>query len=150
MKKKYKGLFLFLFLLAALAVYTAWRSRAYHRSAESLADKSVIGQGKPVLMELGASWCPPCRLMMPVLKALSESHSRQFTVATVDVDEDAAAAGKYNVSAIPMLIFFDADGNELYRQTGYMSKEEILGKWEKLGLALNTTDPQEAEGMSAP
>jgi len=147
MKEKYKGLFLFLFLLAALAVYTARRSYVYHTSARSLADKSVVGRGRPVLMEFGASWCPPCRQMMPVLKDLAENHSQQFTVAVVDVDEDAVAAQQYNVGPIPLLIFFDAEGGELYRQIGYMSKEEILERWEKLGLGLTSTPetPDEAE-----
>jgi thioredoxin 1 len=87
----------------------------------------------PTMMELGASWCPPCRAIKPVMKDLQDNYSG-FNVRYVDVEQDAATARKYNVSAIPVIVFMDAAGNTLHTQVGYISKNSVLARWEQLGV----------------
>jgi thioredoxin 1 len=103
-------------------------------AVHSFADTSVIGKGKPVLLELGADKCVPCKMMVPVLEELSEQYRQQFTVAFHDVWKDPAPAEKYNLNIIPTQIFFDKDGKELYRHEGFFAKEDILAKWKELGV----------------
>ena len=55
-----------------------------HQQAAGLADDTVIGKGKPVLLELGSHSCVPCKKMMPILDELSTEQTA-FTVSFVDV-----------------------------------------------------------------
>lgn len=117
-----------------------------HKSSDqtamvNFADISVIGQGTPVLLELGTQLSAPCRTMTLVLVELTKEYPRQFTIAYRDVQKDYAAVQKYRILAVPAQIFFDKDGQELFRCEGPISKEEILAKWKELGLDLSAKEP---------
>ena len=95
----------------------------------------------PVLMDLGADKCIPCKMMMPVLEALEKEYAGKLSVVFVDVWKNPGAAPKYGVQSIPTQLFFDASGKELFRHTGSYSKEEILAKWKELGVNLDAVTP---------
>jgi len=88
----------------------------------------------PHLIDLGAGKCIPCKMMKPILDDLKQNYNEQFKVTFIDVWENQDQAKKYNVKMIPTQIFFDANGNELFRHEGFYSKDDILGKWKELGI----------------
>lgn len=90
----------------------------------------------PHLIDLGAGKCIPCKMMKPILDDLKQNYNEQFKVTFIDVWENQDQAKKYNIKMIPTQIFFDANGNELFRHEGFYSKEDILSKWEELGINL--------------
>ena len=104
-----------------------------HQQATGLADDTVIGKGKPVLLELGSHSCVPCKKMMPILAELSTEQSA-FTVSFVDVWAAEEKSEQYNIELIPTQIFFDKDGAELFRHVGFYPKEDILKKWKEFGI----------------
>lgn len=108
------------------------RVRISNLSAD-LPDDSVVGGGKPVLLQLGAHWCPPCRQQLPVMVELGKEQNA-FLTAFLNVDEYPDKARSYGVSSIPVLIFFSADGRELYRYVGFHRKDDILTQWKQLGI----------------
>ena len=92
-------------------------------------------EGKlPKLLDLGADKCTSCKMMKPILDELRTENAGKFVVEFLDVFKNKDEAEKYKVQSIPTQIFFDADGKELYRHTGFLSKEDILKKWKELGL----------------
>jgi thioredoxin 1 len=107
----------------------------------NFASDSVIGKGMPVLLELGTQLSAPCRKMALTLNELAKEYPRQFTIAYHDVQKDYAVVQKYRILAVPAQIFFDKDGNELFRHEGPFSKEEILAKWKELGLESSAKEP---------
>lgn len=121
-----------LLLIAVYAVVTI-RNIRQQKQLEHLPDDSVIGKGKPVLLELGAHWCGPCRQMTPILNELA-AEQQAFTVAFLNIDISKEIAMYYNVQSIPTQIFFDKDGYELFRHVGFYAKEDILAKWTELGV----------------
>lgn len=90
----------------------------------------------PRLLDLGASKCVPCKMMVPVLDELTNEYKGKLEVEFIDVWKDQAAAEKYGVQSIPTQIFFDANGKEFYRHVGYFPKEDILKTFEKQGIQL--------------
>jgi thioredoxin-like negative regulator of GroEL len=120
---------------AGIVAATALRSRHEEQVNASFAAASVVGQGKPVLLELGSDQCVPCKMMTPILKELSQQYPQQFTVAFHDVWKDASVGEKYGISIIPTQILFDKDGKELFRHEGFFAKDQILAKWKELGVA---------------
>jgi len=75
-------------------------------------------------------------MMQPVLAELRKEYPNRLRVDFVDVWKDPAPARQYGVQAIPTQIFFDAKGKEVFRHTGFYPKDEILAKFQELGIDL--------------
>ena len=122
-------------IVAALFVSAAALVVVKHVPGESPGiPVSKTDSSLPVLVDLGADKCIPCKAMKPILDDLSENYSEQFKVTFIDVWKNRAKAERYKINIIPTQIFFDASGNELFRHEGFYSREDILGKWKELGV----------------
>jgi thioredoxin 1 len=92
--------------------------------------------GLPTLLDLGSAKVKPSREMAPVIEALKKDFAGKLTVASLDVDERADVADRFNLQRVPAQVFYDASGTERFRHEGPWSREEILAKWKELGVAL--------------
>lgn len=93
----------------------------------------VLGNGKPSLIDFGASSCVPCRMMKPILDELTIEYKGKANIVLIEVYEFRELASRYGIRAIPTQIFFDRDGKEVWRHQGYLPKEEIVKKLTELG-----------------
>jgi thioredoxin 1 len=87
----------------------------------------------PKLWDFSATWCPPCQQQKPIVHELQEEYDGKIEIVIIDVDENGEMSKKFNVQAIPTQVFLDAEGNELSRNTGLMSKEDILARFRTHG-----------------
>jgi thioredoxin 2 len=71
----------------------------------------------PVLVDLWAPWCGPCRMMAPALEQLARERAGRLKVVKVNVDAEPQIAARYSVQGIPLLVLI-RDGAELARLTG--------------------------------
>ena len=100
----------------------------------TLLTSSVISaESLPRLVDVGADKCIPCIKMAPILENLKGDFAGRMDVKFVDVWKNRDEASNYGVQMIPTQIFYAADGQELYRHTGFYGREDILNKWQKLG-----------------
>lgn len=93
----------------------------------------------PKLIDLGADKCIPCKMMAPILEELKKEYAGKMNVEFLDVWKNPDAGKQYGIEMIPTQIFFDANGKELFRHTGFYGKEDILGKWKELGIDLSAS-----------
>ncbi len=100
----------------------------------------VAGSGLPRLLDLGADKCIPCKRMAPILETMKEEFTGRLQVDFIDVWKNPNEAPKYQINTIPTQIFFDAQGKELWRHVGFISKEDILAKWTELGYEFKTAE----------
>lgn len=84
----------------------------------------------PVLLDLWAPWCGPCRMIAPVLEQLAAEMAGRVRVAKLNVDENQATAGRFNVRSIPTLLILKS-GHELDRLIGVLPKSEIIKRLER-------------------
>jgi len=101
---------------------------------ETEAKKSDAVQALPKLLDLGAKKCIPCKRMAPILDELTAEYKGVFDVEFIDVwmEGNREKAQAHGISSIPTQIFYDANGKELWRHEGFISKEDILKKWKEL------------------
>jgi thioredoxin 1 len=88
-------------------------------------DTEVLASESPVLVEFGAAWCPPCRMLAPLLDEIAEERADQLRVVTVDVDANPVTQGRYGVMSLPTLLLF-AGGAPVRQTVGFMSKGRLL------------------------
>lgn len=77
-----------------------------------------------VLLDFFATWCGPCRMLTPIFEELDDNGFDK-QILKIDVDELQEIAIKYQIQAIPTLIYFK-DGEIKNRFTGFMRKEQII------------------------
>ena len=87
----------------------------------------------PKLWDFWATWCPPCKELKPTIEALAKEYEGKIEIRSIDSDENKELAQKFNVQAIPTLVFLDAKGNELSRIVGLVSKDTIVGRFKAHG-----------------
>jgi thioredoxin 1 len=102
----------------------------------------------PRLLDLGAGKCIPCKMMKPILDDLKVTYADFFRTEFLDVWENPDEAEKYGINMIPTQIFYDAAGKELFRHEGFYGKEDILAKWQELGVDVTARGetPKKADG----
>ena len=87
-------------------------------------EKEVIQSKIPVLLDFWAEWCPPCKLLSPVIDELSETYKGKIKIAKVDVDAAGELAQKFNITSIPTLLLFN-NGEIVKNQVGALPKPSI-------------------------
>ena len=96
--------------------------------------ETASAQSLPLLLDLGAGKCIPCKMMTPILDEMEKEFAGQLKVEFIDVWKDESAGEKYGIRMIPTQIFFSADGKEIFRHVGFFSKDDILEQWRTLGI----------------
>lgn len=98
---------------------------------ESNFDKEVTQSAQPVLVDFWAEWCGPCKMIAPLLDEIAREKAGSVKIAKVNVDENQALSMRYNVRAIPALLFFK-NGNLVDQVVGMTSKKDLVGRLDAL------------------
>jgi thioredoxin 1 len=99
---------------------------------ESNFDREVSQSDKPVIVDFWAEWCGPCKMIAPLLDEIAREKAGVIKIAKVNVDENQSLSFKYNIRAIPALLFFK-NGQLRDQVTGVISKKDLLNRIEALG-----------------
>ena len=85
----------------------------------------IINQEKPVLVDVFAEWCGPCKMMSPILKEVKDVFQDKVSILKIDVDKNQAIAAKYQVRGVPTLIIYK-EGKQVWKQSGVVQKNELV------------------------
>jgi len=89
--------------------------------------KEVLESSIPVLIDLWAPWCMPCRIISPIVEELGNDNRGKLKVCKLNTDENQNIAARYGIQGIPTLLFFK-DGQEVDRIVGVTPKPIIQQK----------------------
>lgn len=78
---------------------------------------------KPVVCDFYADWCGPCKMLAPVMEAVSEKYGDKAVFVKVNIDENLELAARYGIMSIPLVSVFE-NGGQKAKSLGYMSKSE--------------------------
>jgi thioredoxin 2 len=81
----------------------------------------------PVLLDLWATWCGPCRMVSPALERLAQAYAGRIKLVKVDVDRAPGLSRRFEVRAVPTLVVLDR-GRVVARQSG-AAPEPVLRRW---------------------
>ncbi|MDA1329685.1 MAG: thioredoxin [Chloroflexi bacterium] len=90
-------------------------------------ENDVLKASKPVLIEFGAVWCAPCKVLEPIMEELAAEWGDDILVAKIDVDDAVDIAGGYQIFSVPTTILFK-DGEPLERFVGVQPKHRMNDK----------------------
>jgi thioredoxin 1 len=88
-------------------------------------DEQVLGGGKPVLVEFWADWCPPCKMIAPILEQIEAEHGDRLTVAKINGDDHPDIVARYGVMGFPTLNLY-RDGEVVQQIIGAKPKRALL------------------------
>jgi len=96
--------------------------------------KDLPVKGMVTMIDLGAKKCIPCKMMAPIMEKMEQKYEGKAAIVFIDVWEHREQAARFRISAIPTQIFFDPNGKEFYRHSGFMSEKAIVYVMEQLGV----------------
>jgi thioredoxin 1 len=116
-----------------LKINQKWLETQYNIMKNNPVDKAR-SSGKPTMIEFGATGCVPCDMMQPILESLRKKFPDTLNVEFVHVNEKQVLAGRFGIQSIPVQVFFDKNGTEVFRHTGFFAEKEVLAQLQKMGV----------------
>lgn len=88
-------------------------------------EEEVLKSDVPVLVDMFATWCGPCKMMAPVVAQLAEEYERTVKVGKLDIDQNVDIVAQYKIMSVPTFLVIK-DGEVVKKLIGAVSKEELV------------------------
>jgi len=87
-------------------------------------ESQVLKSELPVMVDFAAEWCPPCKIVGPIVEEIAKEYEGKAVVAHIDVDQAPNLARQYRVLSIPTVIFFK-NGEAVETSIGAVPKQQL-------------------------
>ncbi|MFW5639773.1 MAG: thioredoxin family protein [Thermodesulfobacteriota bacterium] len=119
---------------ANIEVNRKWAEAQYTIARDNPVDKAR-SSGKPSMIEFGATGCVPCDMMQPILEKVEKKYGDRLNVVFVHVRENPFLGARFGIRSIPVQVFYDKNGKEVFRHTGFLAEAEVMKQIEKMEVA---------------
>lgn len=128
MKKLLKILMIAIAITAGSAMVMAQsKSAKSGNKGYKIENGKIIPTGsKPVVVDMYADWCGPCRMYAPVFESVAKRYASKAIFIRINVDDNAAVSQYYNVTSIPMTIVIGKNGKKLGERVGSMDEDALI------------------------
>jgi thioredoxin 1 len=94
-------------------------------------DQTIHGSDMPVLVDFGAEWCAPCKMIAPIIQEIADEYEGKAVICSLDTDEARDSAMELGISAIPTIILFK-DSRVEKKWVGLTSKKDLTASIDEL------------------
>lgn len=116
-----------------IEVSDSWLKAQATLAGDNPVDKARAS-GRVSLVDFGSTGCVPCDMLAPILEKLKEKYKEKANVLFIHVGEEPILASRYGIQSIPVQIFFDKAGKEVFRHVGFFPQEQIESKLLEMGV----------------
>jgi thioredoxin 1 len=116
-----------------IEISASWLKAQAMQARDNPVDKAR-SSGRVSLVDFGSTGCVPCDMLAPILEKLKEKYKDKVNVVFVHVGQEPILASRYGIQAIPVQIFFDNTGKEVFRHVGFYPQEQIEKKLSEIGI----------------
>ena len=113
-------------------VSATWAKRQAALAGDNPVDRARRS-GRPTLVDFGADGCRPCDMMEPILATLRKKYAGKVNVVFVHVRKEQILAARHGITGIPVQVFYDRAGREVFRHTGFFAQDAIEKKLAEMG-----------------
>ena len=99
--------------------------------SETNFEQEVLKSSTPVLVDLWAAWCGPCRMIAPMIEELATQFQGKIKMGKLNVDDHPQVAAQYRIMNIPTLLVIKG-GTEVDRIVGVVPKEELVRRLDRV------------------
>ena len=94
-------------------------------------EREVLQSDLPIIVDFYAAWCPPCKMLAPVLETVAQKFAGRVKIVKCDTDRDAEISESFGVGKIPNVMFFK-DGEVLAQHIGYINEADLSRRIEEM------------------
>jgi len=102
--------------------------------AEPAGFPEIPVKGMVTMVDFGAPFCAPCKAMAPFLEKLEKEYKDRAAIVVLDVGKAPDVCERYGITELPTQIFYNKEGKEILRHTGFMKEETIVKQLKKMGV----------------
>ncbi len=117
-----------------VAVLLAGAAALHAQASKSQVPGKPAVQALPRMVDVGKTWCIPCKKMVAVLQEAELRYKGKAAIEFVDLEKDPGAADRYKIQMIPTQIFYTAEGKEFERHVGFLPVEDVEKIFTKMGV----------------
>jgi thioredoxin 1 len=88
-------------------------------------DDVVLRSDRPFLLDFSATWCGPCKMLLPIVQRIADENEGRLRVGKIDIDDSPRVAQRLGIRGAPTLVVF-VGGKEVARHAGVTSKEKLV------------------------
>jgi thioredoxin 1 len=86
--------------------------------------KDVLGANKPIIIDVWAAWCGPCRMLEPIIEDLAHEYNGKMIFAKLDADENVETMMRFGIQGIPTLLIFN-NGELVEQLIGWRPRHDL-------------------------